>query len=82
MDGNLANAGDVEGVDRKSTTVTEKPAAAAKNLSKKRKGFFYFKSNFRRFWTPATCQLPPKTYHPQPNICQLPPKTHNQQPNT
>ena len=49
MDGNLANAGDVEGVDRKSTTVTEKPAAAAKNLSKKTERFFYFKSNFRRF---------------------------------
>ena len=49
MEGNLANAGDVEGVDRKSTTVTEKPAAAAKAFPKKRKGFFYFKSNFRRF---------------------------------
>ena len=40
MDGNLANAGDVEGLDRKSTTVTEKPAAAAKNLSKKTERFF------------------------------------------
>lgn len=65
MDGDLANAGDVEGVDRKSTTVTEKPAAAAKNLSKKRKGFFILNQISTGFepLPPANYQLPPTNYH-------------------
>ena len=44
MDGNLANEGAVEGADRRSATVTAKPAAAAKkSFLRNRKTFFYFK---------------------------------------
>ncbi|MBP3742863.1 MAG: hypothetical protein J6J00_07765 [Treponema sp.] len=42
MDGNLANEGAVEGADRRSATVTAKPAAAAKKeFSEKSENSFF-----------------------------------------
>ena len=69
MDGDLANAGDVEGLDRKSTTITEKPAAAVKNLSKKTERFFVLNQISAGFepLSPTTHNLPTTTYHLEPN---------------
>ena len=98
MDGNLANAGDVEGVDRKSTTVTEKPAAAAKAFPKNGKVFFILNQISAGFeplppanyhlkltthnLTSANYHLKPTTNNLTPKIYHLQSTTHNPQPNT